>query len=107
MKWHHSATECKSFTFLLLVRCVFGGTTHQDRDTAASEDPQLEAGVAAQTWGALSTPPEPYELKLFREIQYHLFYKPRRVCIYNLLCCFERMRYGEVVTHLQRPDEHH
>ena len=43
----------QKFHFLLLVVRVFGGTTHQVRNWATSEDPQLEDGVAAPTWGAL------------------------------------------------------
>ena len=66
-KWHHSRTECKSSLFLLLLLCVFEGTTHQVPPMATFGDRGRGARVAAPTKGPLPTPPGPYKLKLFRE----------------------------------------
>ena len=90
---HKEAQRCnrmqKNISSLFL-QCVLKGLTHQACNRATFEDPWFEDKVAAPTWGALPTPPGIYNLKLLKEIRYHILYNRRNVCASIFSCCFSK-----------------
>ena len=59
MKWHHSATVYRSFTKMLILRCVFQGLSHQVWELTTDNGPWSKTGrIRAAAQNARTTAPE-------------------------------------------------